>query len=345
MNPSYDLQRVWLSEDENDGYYNGCANQAIWPICHLAFTKPIFRNAHWQAYCKVNAKFADAVAEVAGAQEAIIFIQDYHFALLPALLRERCPNAVCLQFWHIPWPLPEVLKMCPWHGQLLDGVLGNNVFGMHTPEYVNRFVRAAQEFRGWTLTDDQTLVRGERQVRVQAFPISIDFDGVSATAASAKCDAAVKRLRDRYDLAEKFVVLGLDRIDYTKGVVERLQAIECMLQQHPEMRRKLAYLHAGAPSRTDIPAYRDLHKAINRIEARINAGSDGPDAGPGHTDQAAAGRHGRAGAVSPRGCLRCELARRRHESRRQRIPSRAQRRRRTPVAERIHGRGLGTARR
>ena len=272
--PAYDLQRVWLTEEENDGYYNGCANQAIWPLCHLAFTKPVFRNAHWQAYRQVNAKFADAVAREVGEQDAIVFIQDYHFALLPKLIKQRCPRAVCVQFWHIPWPLPEVLAMCPWHEQILEGVLGNDIFGVHTPEYAERLLRAAREFLGCDMADSETLLRDGRPVRVQAFPISIDFDSVSERSSSAACDDAVKRLRDRYDLGDKFVVLGLDRIDYTKGVLERLHAIERMIEQHPEMRSRLAYIHAGAPSRTDIPQYRDLHEAVSRIERRINRASD-----------------------------------------------------------------------
>ena len=278
--PAYDLQRVWLTSEENDGYYNGCANQAIWPICHLAFTKPVFRNSHWEAYRRVNAKFADAVAGVVGDKDAIIFIQDYHFALLPTLIKQRCPNAVCVQFWHIPWPVPEVLAMCPWREQILDGVLGNDVFGVHTPEYAERLLRAAQRFADCKVADSQTLLQNGRPVRVQAFPISIDFDSVSQRAASAECDAAVNRLRDRYDLDGKFVVLGLDRVDYTKGVLERLQAVERMLEKHPGMRPNMAYVHAGAPSRTDIPAYRDLQEAVNAIEARINAGSSEADHGP-----------------------------------------------------------------
>lgn len=279
-NPAYDLQRVWLTSEENDGYYNGCANQAIWPVCHLAFTKPVFRNSHWEAYRKVNAKFADAVSRVVGDQDAIIFVQDYHFALLPRLIKQRCPNAVCVHFWHIPWPLPEVLAMCPWHEQILDGVLGNDVFGVHVPEYAERFLRAARARADCDTADSQTLLRNGRPVRVQAFPISIDFDRVSRRSSGAACDEAVSRLREHYRLDGKFVVLGLDRIDYTKGVLERLQAFERMLAQHPEMRPKTAYIHAGAPSRTEIPAYRELHEAVDAIEKRINAGSSEREPGP-----------------------------------------------------------------
>ena len=268
--PAYVLQRVWLDPAENDGYYNGFANQALWPLCHTAYTKPVFRRAHWDAYRSVNAKFADAVSKVVGDREAIVFIQDYHFGLLPALVRARCPRAVCLHFWHIPWPLPDIFSICPWAGELLDGLLGNDVLGLHTPRFARRFLEAARTRPGWELADDRTLQSGERRTRVQEFPISVDFEAISACASSAECDAAVKRLRDSYNLAGKFVVLGLDRIDYTKGVLERLEAIECLLERHPGMRDRIAYLHAGAPSRTQIPTYRALHDAIDRAEARIN---------------------------------------------------------------------------
>ena len=276
-NPSYELQRVWLGREENDGYYNGFANQALWPLCHTAYTKPIFRRSHWNAYRRVNAKFADAVAGVVGGREAIVFIQDYHFGLLPSMIRERCPRAVCLHFWHIPWPLRDILALCPWAGEILDGMLGNDLLGFHTPQFARRFLNVASTRPGWVRTDTRTLNRGERIVRVQEFPISVDFDAISASATTAECDAAVERLRARYGLADKFVVLGLDRIDYTKGVIERLEAVECLLERYPEMRGRLAYLHAGAPSRTDIPAYRALSEAMDRTEDRINGkyGSSG----------------------------------------------------------------------
>lgn len=268
--PAYLLQRVWLDRAENDGYYNGFANQALWPLCHLAYTKPVFREAHWRAYRSVNGTFADAVAEVIGDQEAVVFIQDYHFGLLPSLVRARCPRAVCLHFWHIPWPLPDIFSICPWAGELLDGLLGNDVLGFHTPLYARRFLQAARNRPGWELADGRTLCNGERRSLVREFPISVDFEAIAASASSAECDAAVERLRERYGLAGKFVVLGLDRIDYTKGVLERLEAVECLLERHPAMRHRLAYLHAGAPSRTQIPAYRALHEAADRAEARIN---------------------------------------------------------------------------
>ena len=278
--PAYDLQRVWLSAEVNEGYYNGFANQALWPLCHNAFVKPVFRDAHWQAYRTVNAKFADAVAGVIGDRDAIVFIQDYHFALLPSLLRQRCPRAACLHFWHIPWPLPDILRICPWHDQILEGALGNDVLGFHTPQYADRFLAASCALPGWNRVAETVLERDGRRVRAEAFPISIDFDGISARAASAECDAAVERLRKRYGLDGKFVVLGLDRIDYTKGVLERLLAIECLLERRPELRGKLAYLHAGAPSRTDIPAYRELHAAMDRMVARVNANHGLAGTGP-----------------------------------------------------------------
>ncbi len=274
--PAYDLQRIWLSQAEQQGYYNGFANQALWPLCHNAYVKPVFRRAHWNAYRSANKKFAEQVANVIGEREAIVFIQDYHFALLPGMVRQRCPQAACLHFWHIPWPVPDMLRVCPWREELLAGILGNDVLGFHTPRYAERFLAAAGELPGTQRTAGYSVERQGIQTRVDAFPISIDFDRTSAKSGSADCAAAVERLRDRYGITGKFVVLGLDRIDYTKGVLERLQAVETLLSRHPEMRDKLVYLHAGAPSRSDIPAYRELNEALDRMVARINA-EYGPD--------------------------------------------------------------------
>lgn len=268
--PSYTLQRVWLNARENSGYYNGFANQALWPLCHNAFTKPVFREAHWAAYRAVNRKFADAAAALVGGREATIFIQDYHFALLPRLLRERCPRAVCAHFWHIPWPLEGVFRVCPWRKEILDGLLGNDLLGFHTPEYAERFLDAAARQLGCALSAPRVLRRKDRTTRVGHFPISIDFDKTAETARGAACAAAVRSLRARFGLEGKFVVLGVDRIDYSKGVLERLQAVETLLETRPDMRGKLVFLYAGSPSRTTIPAYRDLNRVMRRREQRIN---------------------------------------------------------------------------
>ena len=268
--PSYTLQRVWLSARENNGYYNGFANQALWPLCHNAFTKPVFREAHWTAYRAVNRKFADAAADLIGGREAAIFIQDYHFALLPRLLRERCPQAVCAHFWHIPWPLEGVFRVCPWKKEILDGLLGNDLLGFHTPEYAERFLDAAARQLDCEPTAPRVLRRSGRETRVGHFPISIDFDKTAAAARGAACGEAVRMLRGRFGLEGKFVVLGLDRIDYSKGVLERLQAVEALLESHADVRGKLVFLYAGAPSRANVPAYRDLHREMRRRERRIN---------------------------------------------------------------------------
>ena len=269
--PSYTVQRVWLSEKENDGYYNGFANQALWPLCHNAFTKPVFRESHWEAYRAVNEKFADAVAKVVGGREATIFIQDYHFALLPQLLRERCPQVTCAQFWHIPWPLEGIFRVCPWRKEILGGLMGNDLMGVHVPAYADRFIDSAQTQLGCQQIAPGVMRHGDREVRVKHFPISIDFDTTAATAASPKCDAAVRQLRKRFNLKGKYVVLGLDRIDYTKGVIERLQAIETLLEKYPTMRGKLVFLYAGSPSRLKIPSYAALNKRMALYERRINA--------------------------------------------------------------------------
>lgn len=269
--PQYELQRVWLDSGDSDLYYNGCANQALWPLCHNAFTKPVFRDEHWQAYRRVNRAFADAVAGVVGENDAIVFIQDYHFALLPKMIRSRCPRATLLHFWHIPWPVPDIFAICPWGDEIVDALLGNDVVGFHTPKYVQRFQEAACAAAPCQLGGDGRLTNGKCNALVREFPISIDFEAISASAAAKACDDAVERLRRHFDLEDKFVVLGLDRIDYTKGSIERLLAIERLLERHPDLRGRVKYLHAGAPSRESIPAYRDLHAAMAALERRVNA--------------------------------------------------------------------------
>lgn len=277
--PQYELQRVWLDSGDNDLYYNGCANQALWPLCHNAFTKPVFREDHWQAYRRVNRAFADAVAGVIGDSDAIVFIQDYHFALLPQMIRSQCPQATLLHFWHIPWPVPDIFAICPWGDEIVEALLQNDVFGLHTPKYVRRFQESACAATSWQFAGDGRLTNGRRGVRVREFPISIDFEAISASAGTPVCDEAVERLTRHYGLEDKFVVLGLDRIDYTKGSIERLLAIERLLERHPELRGRLKYLHAGAPSRESIPAYRDLNAAVVALEQRVNAAyGTGPSA-------------------------------------------------------------------
>lgn len=275
--PSYTLQRVWLDAAESKDYYNGFANQALWPLCHTAFVKPVFRDAHWRAYRGVNVKFAAEVARAIGEHEAVVFIQDYHLALLPAMIRQRCPRATCLHFWHIPWPVADILRVCPWHGEILAGLLGNHLLGFHTPAFAERFLEAASALPACRREGDGILASGGHRLLVKPFPISIDFDTMAAKAASPECDEAVSRLRERYRLGGKFVILGLERIDYTKGVVERLLAVERLLETEPGMRGRLVHMHAGAPSRSGIPAYRALRDEVKRLEQRINCryGRDG----------------------------------------------------------------------
>lgn len=269
-NPGYTLQRVWLDKQEFNGYYNGFANQALWPLCHIAYTKPVFRNEHWQAYKAVNEKFADIVAGIVGNREAILFIQDYHFALLPGILRKRCPQAVFLHFWHIPWPPADVFDICPWKNEILEGLLGNDLFGVHTPQYALRFKEALKHLPSYECFGENEVCKPRHQTSVKAFPISIDFHAVSERANSLECDLAVEKLHNHFNISGKFIVLGLDRIDYTKGVLERLQAIESLLERYPDMHHKIVFMYAGLPSRTDIPAYKQLHDAMYELERRIN---------------------------------------------------------------------------
>ncbi len=270
-NPHYTLRRVWLSKAEQEGHYAGLSNQGLWPLCHVAFTRPVFDPDHWDMYRRVNRRFADAVLEEAGSDPTFVFIQDYHFALLPRMLREARSNLVIAQFWHIPWPNREVFSSFAWPEELLDGLLGNDLLGFHLPQHCQNFLetvdcsvearvdRAAAEVR-----------RGGHSTSVRPFPISIDFDEHADLAQSELVTARMGRWRNDLGLRGKLLGVGIDRLDYTKGIPERLRSLDILLEQYPEYRGKLVFVQIAVPSRSDLPAYRDIEAEVECLTARIN---------------------------------------------------------------------------
>jgi len=268
-NPAYTLRRVWLTKEEEHGYYYGFSNQALWPLCHIAYTRPKFDAQDWRMYRAVNKKFADAVLEEIGDRRAFVFIQDYHFALLPRMLRR--PTIRTAQFWHIPWPNPEAFRICPWGEELLDGMLGNDMLGFHLRYHgqnfldtVDRMVEAKLDYERMEIT------RGGNTTKVRAFPISTDFETLAAHAGSPEVEAEMERLRKEYNLRNKIVALGVDRIDYTKGIPERLQAVEKFLSKRPEFQRRFVLVEAGVPSRVHLEQYQRLNDEIQQLAESIN---------------------------------------------------------------------------
>lgn len=268
--PAYTLRRVWLSKEEEQGYYYGFANEALWPLCHVAYTRPRFDRCDWEQYQAVNRKFADAVLEEVGSDPALVFIQDYHFALLPRLLRTAREDLVVAQFWHIPWPNRETFRVCPWHDEILDGLLGNDLLGFHIQYHCNNFLETVD--RGLECKVDLehfSVTRGGHTTLVRPYPISIAPETVSA-ALPANLTWAEARFRRRLRLGNVALIVGVDRADYTKGIPERFAAVDRLLTLFPELRGKFTFVQVGAPSRVHIPTYRRLNEELARQVDEIN---------------------------------------------------------------------------
>jgi len=270
--PSYRLKPIWLSKRQEEDYYYGFANSALWPLCHVAYRRPIFREKHWDAYQEVNEIFADRVAEEVGEEPAFVFIQDYHLALLPRMLRRRCPQALIAQFWHIPWPNPEVFRICPWKQEILEGMLGNDILGFHIRYHCQNFIDTVHlELEARPDREMTAVVFGGHTTKIRAFPISIDFEDVERRATSARVRQASADLRKRYGFPDDVILgVGADRIDYTKGLPERLEALDLLLEQWPEYRGRLVFFQAGVPSRTHIEDYQRLDREVAERVAAIN---------------------------------------------------------------------------
>jgi trehalose 6-phosphate synthase len=270
--PQYTLRRVWLTKEQQEGYYNGAANEGLWPLCHMVFTRPMFNPKHWPIYRQVNEIFAQAVLEEAGDEPAFVFIQDYHFGLLPRILKERNQgNLIVAHFWHIPWPNPEAFQTFPWKEELLDSMLGNDLLGFHLRYHcknfldtVDRTLEAKVDYERYEVT------RGGKVTVVRPFPISIDFENHEATAHSEAVEKEMIRWTAQLGLAGAALGIGIDRIDYTKGIPERLRALDRFLEQNPDWREHLIFVQIGVPSRTLVRAYQLLDAEIDSLVEEIN---------------------------------------------------------------------------
>jgi trehalose 6-phosphate synthase len=270
-NPQYTLRRVWLSKEEDEGFYFGFANEGLWPLCHIAHTRPIFRAADWEQYQAVNRKFAAALLdEMNGDRNPLVLAQDYHFALLPRMIKEKRPDARVAIFWHIPWPNPEAFGICPWQRELLDGMLGADLIGFHIQAHCNNFLetvdRALESRTDW---EHFAVKRQDHLTAVQPFPISVAFNGEAgppADSVRSRRSAVFHQL----GFEGAFLGIGVDRVDYTKGIPERFRGIERLLERYPEYQGQLTFVQIGAPSRTHIKRYQDLMEEVEREAERIN---------------------------------------------------------------------------
>ncbi len=268
--PAYRLRRLSIPEKLAKEYYCGLANQGLWPLCHNVFQRPRFLAAEWESYRKVNEIFAAAVLEEAAGQPAVVFIQDYHFALLPRLLKKRNPALTVAHFWHIPWPGAEVFAAFPWKEELLEGMLGSDLLGFHLNQYCANFLDSVALSTD-ALVDRQhgRAIGGRHVTAVRDFPIGIDFEGHCELAESEQTRQAMEEWRHRLPPGVR-IGIGIDRIDYTKGIPERIRAVGLFLDRHPEWRGKLVFVQVGVPSRGDIAQYRQLRDEIEQEVAAVN---------------------------------------------------------------------------
>ena len=277
--PKYTLRRVWLPEEEESQYYDGFANEGLWPLCHIAHTRPIFRAKDWECYQRVNERFARALlAEMKDCSEPIVFVQDYHFALLPRMIKRARPDARLAIFWHIPWPNPEAFGICPWQNELLDGLLGADLIGFHIPLHCQNFLSTVDRvLESRSSREQMTIRRNGHETTVRPYPISVAVESsLRDTKLVDTGEPEEHRAKEREMLLQpfgvhaEFIAIGVDRLDYTKGIEERMAALERLLDQRPWYRDRLTMVQIAAPSRTRIPSYVNLRTRVVELANRIN---------------------------------------------------------------------------
>ena len=267
-NPRYVNQEVLLSRKEVTQYYDGFSNNCLWPLCHSFLEKTIFNEDDWRTYIKVNKKYARVLAKVAKPRD-MIWVQDYHLALVPRLVREHNPLAALALFWHIPFPPVEIFETLPWARDLIQGILGCDLIAFHTESYTRNFLMSVEEITGAKVDyRNKTIEWRDRTIKVAALPIGLDCKQLEGLAQRPDLRTQAQQIRDK--IGGQYLILGVDRLDYSKGIIERLEAIEYLLENYPEYRGKLTFLQIAAPSRTSVPAYSQLRRRVEETVGRIN---------------------------------------------------------------------------
>lgn len=272
-NPKYKLRRVWLTPEEEKGYYYGFSNEGLWPLCHIAHVRPIFRLKDWEHYVSVNMKFAKIVVQEAKTDNPVILIQDYHFALLPKMIKDLLPKATIIMFWHIPWPNPESFGICPWKDEIIEGLLGSSILGFHTPYHCNNFIDTVDRYLECRIDRPSSTISFKGKLTaVNNYPISI--------APEEKCTE--DKIKTKHDLfyhlrlspilLEKIKLgIGVDRLDYTKGIIERFMAIDSFFIKNPNWKEKFSFIQIAAPSRSSIEEYKRFSDSVFKLANEINS--------------------------------------------------------------------------
>jgi len=286
--PRYRLRYVGLDQQEYDGFYKGFANEALWPLCHAVHVQPIFRMSDYRHYTSANRRFAAAVCDEGAGRSPLVLVQDYHFALAPAMIRRGLPGSTIVSFWHIPWPHTRVVRMCPWSRALVDGLLGSDVVGLQTDEDCRNFLEAAATIAGCDVNVATGQVRYQgRSVLVRAYPVGVQWDGPALRSLPDASVCRAQLLRDLHLPSGIRLGIGVDRLDYTKGITEKFLAIEHLLGIRPDLRGRFSFVQVAEPSRESLPAYRQARASAVEAAERINA----TFGAPGHTPIVLLERH------------------------------------------------------
>jgi trehalose 6-phosphate synthase len=268
---SYTLRRLWLTDEDHAHYYSGFSNGALWPLCHIAYVRPRFVLADWEGYQEVNRRFADAVLEEVGDQPPFVFVQDYHLALAAAAMRERRPDLLTALFWHIPFPNAEVFRRLPWRREVLEGMLANDLVGFHIRHHAFNFLETVADTLEARVDYERLAIdRGGRRTWVRHFAIGVDAEEIASLAESPAAREGERRLRAELGLEGCRIGLGVDRLDYTKGIPERLEAIERLFERRPEWVGSFAFIQIGVPSRVELEEYREVLARTRAVAQRIN---------------------------------------------------------------------------
>ncbi len=276
-NPTFDLKLISLTREEMEHYYLGFSNSALWPLAHNFLDRTNYQEEDWEMYSNVNRKFAEAVAEESRPSD-LIWVNDYHLGLLPQMLRALNVRSRIGFFWHIPFPPVDLFRTLPWRKEYLKGMLSCDLIGFHCKSYVRNFLDSVEDLLGMDVSFGKGLIRKKRKTKVGAFPMGIDYYGIQELVKKP----ATRRLAEeiRSDMGGEYLMMGVDRLDYSKGIPERLYAVERFFEENPEYIGKLTFLQISAPSRIEIPEYhrmkREVEHAVGRINGRFSKGAWSP---------------------------------------------------------------------
>lgn len=269
--PEYKLKRVWLTQEEEEGYYYGFSNEGLWPLCHIAHTRPIFRVSDWEQYVRVNQKFADAIVSASKSKSPIVLVQDYHLALVPRMVRNKLPEATIITFWHIPWPNPEAFGICPWREEILDGLMGSSIVGFHIRFHRNNFLESIDRYLESRIDRETSSISySGTNCLVKSYPISIEWPPrlMQKVPQAEQCR---EEIRQFHSLPQDTQLgLGIDRMDYSKGILERFRSVERLLELQPQLIGKFTFIQIAAPSRSTIAAYKQFEKEVHDLAEAIN---------------------------------------------------------------------------